>query len=118
MNETFNWTSDRRRSPRVDLLAVLQGHVVTLDEQVGVRQLSLLGMTVETTAPLSPRLQHDFRISFGSSATTVHGRVVHSRVVVEGDRVTYLAGVEFVDISAEALESIGRIIDDVSPSTE
>lgn len=103
---------DRRRTPRVDLLADLQGHLVTLDEQVQVKQLSLGGMTVETTAPLSPRVQHDFRISLAESTLTVHGRVVHSRVVIRGDNVSYVAGVEFVDPTPTAQDGIRRIIEE------
>jgi c-di-GMP-binding flagellar brake protein YcgR len=103
---------ERRRTPRVDLLADLQGHVVTLDEQVQVRQLSLGGMTVETTAPLSPRVQHDFRISMAESTLTVHGRVVHSRVAIRGDTVSYVAGIEFVDATPAARDGIRRIIEE------
>jgi c-di-GMP-binding flagellar brake protein YcgR len=102
---------DRRRTPRVDLLAELQGHAVTLDEQVQVTQLSLGGMTVETTAPLSPRVQHDFRISLAGATLTVHGRVVHSRVVIRGDAVSYVAGLEFVEPTPAARDGIRRIIE-------
>lgn len=98
----FEWLPDRRRSPRVDLLADVQGHVVTLDERVTIRQISHGGMTVETTAPLSPRIVHDFRLSAGDRSAVVKGRVVHSRVRIDRDVVTYLAGVQFVDLAPEA----------------
>jgi hypothetical protein len=109
--DIYTWSQDRRSSPRIDLLANLQGHVVTLDERVQVRQLSLGGMVVETTAPLSPRLTHDFRIALDEACLTVRGRVVHNRVVVQGDGVSYLAGIEFIDPSPEALEGIHTIIE-------
>lgn len=113
MAERFDWMPERRRYPRIDLLADVQGHLVTLDEQVRVRQLSLGGMTVETTAPLSPRLVHDFRITFGSDAVTMHGRVVHSRVSVDGDRVTYVSGIRFEDPTPAALDAIRRHLDEI-----
>lgn len=113
MAERFDWMPERRRYPRIDLLADVQGHLVTLDEQVQVRQLSLGGMTVETTAPLSPRLVHDFRISFGPDAVTVHGRVVHSRVSVDGDCVTYVSGIRFEDPTPAALDAIRRHLDEI-----
>jgi hypothetical protein len=68
-------------------------------------------MTVETTAPLSARLEHEFRLTIGEHAVTVRARVVHSRVAVEGDVVSFLAGVEFVEPSEEALGVIREFID-------
>jgi hypothetical protein len=111
VTDPINWTPDRRRTPRVDLLADLQGHIVTLDEQVQVTQLGLGGMTIETTAPLSPRLVHDFRISSLDATITVHGCVVHSRVVIRGDAVSYLSGIEFTEPSPETLQAVRRIIE-------
>lgn len=113
MAERFDWMPERRRNPRIDLLADVQGHLVTLDEQVHVRQLSLGGMTIETTAPLSPRLVHDFRITFGPDVVTLHGCVVHSRVLVDGDRVTYVSGIRFEDPTPAALEAIRRHLDEI-----
>jgi c-di-GMP-binding flagellar brake protein YcgR len=102
--------TERRRSPRVALLAELEGHAVTLDEKVQVRELSLGGMTVETTAPLSPRLVHDFRVELGSARIIVHARLVHSRVEVRGDSVAYIAGVEFTGVSAQDHERIRQFL--------
>jgi hypothetical protein len=111
MADTFDGTNERRQRPRVDLLADLHGNVVALDERIQVTQLSIGGMTVEASVPLSTRLQHDFRISDGSSSIQVRGRIVHSRVEVGGDAVTYVAGVEFIDPTPEVLAVIGRIIE-------
>lgn len=116
MADTYTWSLDRRSSPRVDLLVELQGHVVTLDERVQVRQLSYGGMIVETTAPLSARVVHDFRLAIDGTVITVHGKVAHNRVVLQGDGVTYHAGIEFVDPSPEALQGIHRIIEHASAS--
>lgn len=110
MNKT-DWHPERRGEVRVDLLAELEGHIVTLDEQVQVRQLSLGGMLVETTAPLSPRVDHDFRLSLGERSLTVRARVVHSRVAIERDAVTYLSGVQFADPTSESLASLRSFID-------
>ncbi|MBP1604671.1 MAG: PilZ domain [Acidobacteria bacterium] len=113
MTKTFDWMPDRRRTPRVDLLAEVEGHLITLDERVQVRQLSLGGMTVETTAPLSPRVDHDFRISLGHRAVSLHARVVHARVAVDGDTVTYVAGLQFVDPTPLALEVVRSFVDSI-----
>jgi c-di-GMP-binding flagellar brake protein YcgR len=108
---TSDGMPDRRKDVRVDLLADLEGHLVTLDERIQVRQISLGGMTAETTAPLSPRLEHEFRLTIGDHAVTVRARVVHSRVAVQGDAVSFLAGVQFVEPTTEALGVIRELID-------
>lgn len=114
----FEWIPDRRRAPRVDLLADLHGHLVTLDEQVQVKQISLGGMTIETTAPLSPRLVHDFRVTFSERAVTLRGRVIHGRVAVAGDAVTYVSGVQFVDPPPEALTAVREFVDTLRAGDE
>jgi hypothetical protein len=116
--ETHPSSVDRRRSPRIDLLAELHGHVVTLDERVQVTQMSPGGMTVETSAPLSTRLPHDFRISFGPSAITVRGQVVHNRVVVQGDGLRYVAGIRFAELPPEAARGIQAIIESACATVE
>ena len=115
---TMDWRPDRRRSARVDLLAELQGHVVTLDETIVVRQLSDGGLTIETTAPLSPHVMHDFRLSVDGRSAIVHARVRHSRVQVTGDTVAYLAGLEFVEPSAEARALVAAILDRAGPTAQ
>lgn len=108
---TTDWHPDRRSEVRVDLLADLEGHLVTLDEQVQVRQLSLGGMLVETTAPLSPRIDHDFRLTAGPVSVTLKARVVHSRVAIDRDAVTYLSGVQFIDPPPASLEHLRELIE-------
>jgi hypothetical protein len=109
--EHLDWVPERRRVARVDLLADLQGHLVTLDERVQVKQISRAGMTVETSAPLSPRVDHEFRLAIGAPSVHVRAHVVHSRVSVRDDTVSYLAGVEFVDPAPEALAVVQEFIE-------
>ncbi|MGE3842854.1 MAG: hypothetical protein AB7I50_14865 [Vicinamibacterales bacterium] len=113
MSDLEPTSADRRRAPRVDLLANLQGLLVTMDEGVQVKQLGAGGMIVETSRPISARVTHDFRITLGSVTLTVHARVVHSRVLVENDVVTYVAGVEFLDVAPETVVAIEAILDEV-----
>lgn len=92
---------ERRRTPRLDLLADCLGHLVTLDEPVHVRQIGEGGMTVATAVPISPTVEHEFRFTLGERAVHIRTRVVHSRVQVRDDVVTYLTGVEFLDPSPD-----------------
>ena len=108
------WLPERRRDRRVDLLADLEGHLITLDEKVQVTQISLGGMTIETSAPLSPRVDHEFRLAIGDRAVHVRAHVVHSRVAVRGDSVSYLAGVQFLDPPPEAQSVIREFIQDLA----
>jgi hypothetical protein len=84
---------------------------VTLDERVQVKQISPAGMTLETSAPLSPRVDHEFRLAIGNHSVHVRARVIHSRVAVRDDTVSYLAGVEFIDPAPEALTVVREFID-------
>jgi hypothetical protein len=106
----IDWKDDRRRSTRVDLLAELEGHVVTLDEAIVVRQVSHGGLTIETTAPLSPRLTHEFRVTAGDRTALVRARVAHSRVQMRGDAVSYVSGLEFVEPPPEAIDILEAIV--------
>jgi hypothetical protein len=106
----LDWARERRRGARVDLLAELQGHVVTLDEAIAVRQVSPGGLTIETTAPLSPRVTHDFRVVVDDRTAIVRARLAHSRVQMQGDAVSFVSGLEFVEPSQEALEILADIV--------
>jgi hypothetical protein len=108
MNATHD--PERRRTPRVDLLAEYLGHLVTLDEPVHLRQLGEGGMTVATVVPISPTVEHEFRFTIGERAVHVRARVVHSRVLVRDDVVTYLTGLEFLDLSPEILAVLAELI--------
>lgn len=107
----IDWARDRRRSARVDLLAELQGHVVTLDESIVVTQVSQGGLTIETTAPLSPKLTHEFRVTCGTRTSLVRARVAHSHVQMHGDNVSYQSGLVFVEPSHEAVEILQEILE-------
>jgi c-di-GMP-binding flagellar brake protein YcgR len=107
---TASHEPERRRTPRVDLLAEFQGHLVALDEPVHVRQIGEGGMTVATAAPISPTLDHEFRFTLGDQAVHLRTRVVHGRVEVRDDTVTYLTGLEFLDVTPAVREVIAEFI--------
>lgn len=108
---SIDWMPDRRRSARVELLAELQGQLLALDEDVRIRQVSLGGLQLETSAPLSLRDTHDLRIGFDEGTAVVKARVLHSRVSINSDQVTYLSGVEFLNPSSDALALLAALIE-------
>jgi hypothetical protein len=101
---------DRRQTPRVDLLREFQGHLLALDEAVTVQQLGPGGLTVVASVPLSPTQIHDLRLTLDDEVISVRARVVHSRAVVDGDDVSYMSGLAFVDPPAETLAIIEHFI--------
>ena len=107
---TFVWEPDRRHSPRIDLLVAIRGDLMALNEAARVMQLSARGMMVETTVPLSPRDAHEFRLNLNGHPLQVKTRVVHSRMAVDRDDVTYLSGLEFVDVDPAAAGKIEAFI--------
>lgn len=109
---TSEWKAgrERRLSPRVNLLMELKGDLIALDEPATVQQLSLRGMTVHTNVPLSPNGTHEFRLHLASGTLDVRTRVVHSRVVVERDDVSYISGLAFVELTPDAEAALDTLI--------
>jgi PilZ domain len=107
-------SSERRRSPRVEILGRLHGQVVSLDVQVVVREISLGGLSLETPVPLPNGAEHEFRLTLGDESTVLlRGRVVHCHESVRADgRRAYVSGVQFVDEEPpDGDSSVGRLID-------
>jgi hypothetical protein len=106
----FVWEPDRRQAPRIDLLVALRGDLMAINEAARVLQMSARGMMVETTVPLSPRDAHEFRLNLNGRALQVKTRVVHSRVAVDRDDVTYVSGLEFIELDTAAAGDIEGFI--------
>jgi hypothetical protein len=109
---TYEWNAgqERRTAPRVDLLIHLKGNIIALDEAATVQQLSLRGMTVHTTVPLSSNGTHDFRLNLGDRTLDVRTRAVHSRMVIDRDEVSYISGLAFVDLTPAAAATLEALI--------
>lgn len=99
------------------MLGRVRGHSVSLDQPVIVLEMSLGGMSIETTFPFDVGSVHLFRLTLGDGATIevtarvrVSGRVMHSRTTGAGDQTLYVTGLQFVD-DAEPDGTVGDIID-------
>ena len=102
---------ERRRTPRVALLAELSGHLIVLDESVRVHEMSADGLTVETGCPLSPRTTHDLRLDLDHESMSVKARVVHSRVLMQGDRVSFLSGLALEGLTPDQRAALARFLE-------
>jgi hypothetical protein len=105
---------ERRRSPRIDIIGRVYGHVVALDLPVTVREISLGGMSLETPFPFQIGTLHHFTLTLGDGATVlIAGRVVHSRCIAPPDgAAAFLTGIQFEDAPAdEAPGAVGDLLD-------
>jgi hypothetical protein len=105
--------NERRRAPRIDILGRLYGRIVSLDLPVTVREISLGGMSLETSFPFSVNDLHHFTLTLGDgSSVQLAGRVVHSRsIAAPEDPPTYLTGVQFEDETAEGPGPISNLLE-------
>ena len=108
--------SERRRSPRIEILGQLDGHMMTVDAPVTILDLSLGGFGVESAAALDAGDIHDCRFTLRDGVSVIlPAKVVHCRPK-KGPKgsVRYLAGLEFLpqatpDAEAARVQLIDRI---------
>jgi c-di-GMP-binding flagellar brake protein YcgR len=91
-------------------MVAIRGDLMALNEAARVLQLSAHGMMVETTVPLSPRDAHEFRLNLNGHPLQVKTRVIHSRMAVDRDDVTYVSGLEFVEVGEAAASELQAFI--------
>ena len=103
--------SDKRDAERLTVVGGLEGEIKVFQPML-IREISRLGVTVETAAPLQLDSLHEIRLTLGERSVVVNGRVVHARISgVNQDVVTYRAGVEFVEPSPRTAQVIADFVD-------
>jgi hypothetical protein len=97
--------SDKRDAERVEILGDLQAEVMVF-QPMAIKEISRLGVQVETAFPLYLDSLHDLRLTLGDRSVVVKGRVVHCSISdMDQELVLYRSGVEFVEPS-EAVDSV------------
>lgn len=105
--------TQQRAHERVPMLGQLVGEIMVY-ERMAITQLSVAGLSVETRFPLHLNSLHEMRLTLGSRAVIVKGRVVHCHVSdVDQDDVTYYSGMEFVELSDRVREAIAEFLETV-----
>lgn len=104
--------SERRRSPRVDLLGLVSGRLLTAGTEVVVRDMSLGGLATETPFQLERGSIHDLRLTLGDGAAVdLRARVMHSRnIAPEGETERFFTGWQFVD--ENDVPTLGDVLND------
>ena len=93
-----NDPTDRRRSARVAVQGEVQGRIVRLDELVTIREMSLEGMSIESSTGFAPGSTTDILLTLGDGASVeVCGTVVYSRPVDGAVPPAYVSGIQFND---------------------
>ncbi len=110
--------AERRRSPRIEILGRVRGHLVSLDMPIVIRDMSLGGMSMETIVPFEVGSVHEFRLTLGDDSwLLLRGEVRHSRnIAPPGAAPCYQCGVQFVDDkpSAESPTTVAAIIEKIT----
>ena len=105
-------SSDRRTSPRIEILGRVHGQAISLDVQLVVREISLGGMSIETPVPFPLGAVHEFRLTLGDGSTVLlRAQVVHCRPIGTRDSALFLSGMHFVDDEPVTGQSVGDFID-------
>ena len=90
--------ADRRRSPRIEILGQVQGHLTSLDTPVGVLDISLGGMALETSFAFEVGSRHEFRLALGDgSYVLLRGEIRHCRREASDSTAHFITGVQFVE---------------------
>lgn len=90
-------TTDRRHTPRIQILGKLDGRAIALDVAVSVTEMSLGGMGIQTAIPFTVGEVHAFQVTLGDdSVVQLKGRVAHC-TKLEGESACYLSGIQFLE---------------------
>ena len=94
----------------------MHGHVGSLNVAVKVREMSLGGLSMETSVPFQVGARHSFSLTLGDGASVLlTGDVVYSRESKAADgSILYVTGVKFVDDETETGPSADDILDRLS----
>ena len=98
--------TELRRSPRINVRHVLEGHLVTLDRPVVVRDISLGGFSVESEDEI-PAGVHVVRLQEGDRwSVTVTAASRHRSAMQADGTVRHVMGFEYKDQTPDTQQTI------------
>ena len=93
------------------ILGGLHGEIVVFQPML-VREISLVGVSVETRFPLQIDSLHEIRLTLGEKSVVTKGRVVHARLAdLEQEQVVYRVGLEFVQPSPAVAAALAEFLE-------
>ena len=99
--------AELRRTPRIAVRNRLQGHLISIDRPVALRDFSLGGFSIETDDAI-PSGSHVVCLQQGdrwSVTVTAESRHRQTRLLADGSR-RYIMGFEYADQSADTQQTI------------
>jgi hypothetical protein len=108
------WRKEQRRQFRVDVLGQIEAHSVWKIQPLSLRELSLTGFSLETTAPFEVGVVSKFRLGIEGHGRSViiQARVKHSTLQSAAKGLAiYVVGFEIVAPSEATLREIVALID-------
>lgn len=106
-------SDEKRRAERIEILGDMPG-AATVAQPIAIRELSRAGASIESSFPLYVDTLHQFRLTLGEQTLVVKGRIAHCHISdVDQERVTYIAGVDFVELSEPGARVIATFLEDV-----
>jgi hypothetical protein len=105
--------ASRRGTPRLEVEAVISGHLAQGNLRVILRDLSFGGFSVESPLGFSPGTCHEFRFITGEGLlVTVLAEAVYSREVGMRDGMAYwLSGFKYILETEQAERAVEILID-------
>lgn len=104
---------EKRRSERIEILGDMPG-AATVAQPIAIRELSHAGASIECSFPLYVDTLHQFRLTVGGQTLVVRGRIAHCHISeVDHERVTYVAGVDFVELSEAGRKVIADFLEEI-----
>ena len=90
--------TERRKTPRVQVLGQLYGQAISLEVPISVRNVGLGGFSTESLVPFPLGARHEFRFAVaGRVAIQIKAVVVHRRPAYSADGLTsFITGFEFI----------------------
>lgn len=100
---------EQRRSPRIEVLLRVKGHVVDLDIPIVVHDLSRTGFAVVSEEPFMPGERLEFRlVARDGTDVRVVAEAVHTRPLEDG-RPGHLSGFKFLPLQLTGLLPLSNI---------
>ena len=105
-------STERRRSPRMQLVDALSGRTTAGATPLRVRDFSLGGMAVEVGVEMPVGSLHGFLLQLGDgSLVELTGRVVRCRELsAPGEPPLFSCGIQFVDDDASGDSPAGQVM--------
>jgi PilZ domain-containing protein len=107
--------SDRRRTPRIEMLGHIFGQVLSVDTPVTVLELGLGGFSIETRCAFRVGSRHEFRFILDNGASViVTAKVAHCRHrTAPSGADLFVTGLQFLE-SSDGGAAVSYLIDGVT----